>query len=485
MYIIYTFVITILESTMIIFKGKDLILHHHKGKSDYIIISFRPGYEFNTALDDFFLLPVVKKYDINFLGINAFWNHYYLTSEMNKVIELCNRISKQFKKIIVMGLSLAGYAALKYSKALNADIVFAMSPRATLDKQVCPLSHMSEDAVTKLPYTTVKKSTIQASDIKGKVFLVFDPYVPKEDLDKEHLGYLRKQIGECVNIPTYFAGHMLITHLQGSVVFKSIIDALVSNNKQKVISTVADVRRHHIENIKVKAALFIDKYPYLVYRMLTSQSFLQVQNNQKILNDYRLLLKLSFNLAKKGYQQESANFLRSILFAKTGNFDVSNTTPQQQSCLTPYPYLINFHGYFLAYNYQTKQLEPAANLDEKPYCLPVQIYNQNGKMKLICIHLGFIFELKYQDKVSYHLDLLSDDYTPNHIKPILIGNVMFIHTIERNRFIGVHQGNIHIASRPQDWESFAPISMVSPTQIAKQNSISVNVNNQNITISVN
>lgn len=286
---------------MIVFDGQEIVINYHEGSSDYIFVSFNSlGTNNHENKERYFLKPIAEKYNFSCLGIITKVDNYYLHPEMQQVIEVCNNITKNYKKIIVIGLSMGGYGALKYSKALNADIVFTMSPRCTIDIEQQPLYSKEVEIAATLPPEVVKNSTIKADDVGGKVFLVCDPLSPPDSLDFEHSTHLRQELPRAHFLPTYFTKHMVIFHLQGSVVFKSIIDALATGDKDNIVKTVTYVRRHHINNIIAKTDRFLQKYPYLTHKMLAGPTFDKVKNNHFILDHYQQRLKLCYLLNAKG-----------------------------------------------------------------------------------------------------------------------------------------------------------------------------------------
>lgn len=451
---------------MIVFDGQEIVINYHEGSSDYIFVTFNSlGTNNHENKERYFLQPIAEKYNFACLGIITKVNNYYLHPEMQEVIDICNNITKNYKKVIITGLSMGGYGALKYSKALNADVVFPMSPRCTIDLEQQPLYGPEVDIAATLPPEVVKNSTIKADDVGGKVFLVFDPLSPPNNLDIEHLTHLRQELPRARFLPTYFTNHMVIFHLQGSMVFKSIIDALVDGDEDNIVKTVTSVRRHHIKNIIAKTDLFLKKYPYLTYKMLTGPTFDKVKDNHFILDHYQLRLQLCYFLNTQGYQQESSDYLRKIFFYHTQN--IPHDKYQQQSELNPYPYLINYHGYYLCYNFVDRKLNSVVCLGEKPYCLPIQLYKEHGKIKLIVIHNGVIFKLTYddEDELSFNLALLSDEKNDNLVKLSFTHYNVFMHLKHKKRYINIVPGHgIGSGVEPHISESFTAISMVSPGQ---------------------
>lgn len=452
---------------MIIFDGQEVVINYHEGNSDYIFITFNSlGTNNHENKESYFLKPIAEKYNFACLGIITKINNYYLHPEIQEVINLCNNITKNYKKIIITGLSMGGYGALKYSKALNADIVFPMSARCTIDIKQQPLYGAEVEIASKLPPEVVKNSTIKTDDVGGKVFLVYDPLSPPNNLDIEHLTHLRQELPRATFLPTHFTNHMVIFHLQGSMVFKSIIDALVAGDEDNIVKTVISVRRHHIKNIIAKSEQFSKKYPYLIYKMLTGPTFAKVKDNHLILDNYKLRLQLCYLLNVQGFQKESSDYLKAIFFYHTQN--IPHDQYKEQNGLNPYPYLINYHGYFLCYNFVTKKLNSIVSIGEKPYCLPLQLYKEHGKIKLITIHNGVIFKLTYDDDddFSFNLSLLSDEKNDNLVKLSYANYNIFMHLKHKKHYINIVPGHgIGSGPKPSTSESFTAISMISPEQM--------------------
>lgn len=456
---------------MIIFKGQEILLHQHKGNTDYIIISFIGAGHNHEADNNFFLKPIVEKYNISCLGITSKIDNYYIHEDMKEVIALCNQIASSYQKVIVVGLCMAAYAALKYSKLLNADTVFAMCPSCTIDPKLLPVHVIASGLAKRLDEKIVTQSSLTQNDFKGKLYIAYDPTVSPDTIDARQVDYLKQLAPQAIYIPAHFTGHNTVAHLQGSQVFKSIIDALAYGTDQDVIKTVIYVRRHHINNISQKADLSIERHPLLIYKLLTSPSFAKVRYNNTLHENYPFRLKLCYSLNTQGYQQESSEYLKATLFYHLQK----NCLPPNHHSLTlnPYPYFINYNGCYISYNFINRKLEAIINIAEKPFCLPLQIYKTNGKIKLICVHSGIIFELQYEDSLHFKLALPSDEYTPDHVKLSFNGYHIFIHCSNKRKYIGItpDYSVISTATSPQAWEAFTAISMVSSSEIPAPNTL--------------
>lgn len=107
----------------IVFEGDELVVHYHQAETDYILVTFEGAHEHEHATSAFFGKPVIEKLGISCVGITAKANHWYLSKETKTAQEYTRDITKKFPKVIIIGNSMGGHAALAWSKFLNADTV--------------------------------------------------------------------------------------------------------------------------------------------------------------------------------------------------------------------------------------------------------------------------------------------------------------------------------------------------------------------------
>ena len=117
----------------LIYQGSEIVAHHHEGKSDFLLITFICASFEQVADTTYFLQSYVNSYDVNAIGITTRRRTYYISDEMTEVLELVKPYTERFRVVIVCGLSMGGYAAIKYSSRLSADCVLALSPVFSTD----------------------------------------------------------------------------------------------------------------------------------------------------------------------------------------------------------------------------------------------------------------------------------------------------------------------------------------------------------------
>ncbi|CAI3933355.1 hypothetical protein [Commensalibacter papalotli (ex Botero et al. 2024)] len=454
---------------MIIFEGEELLLHYHEGTSDYILITFTSADQTEQAQNNYFLKPIVEKYDLSCLGITTKFDNYYQHSDMYHIIPLCNEIAIKYKKILVTGLSMAAYAALKFSALLNADIVFAMGARYTLDANIASVSGIMQRTVDRLDPHSIVQTTIQSHEVSGKIYIAHDTYqgsVGYNATDHEHIDKIRENLPNTVLVPVLFAHHLVINSLKGSEEFKSILDMLITGNDQDVIQQVIKIRRHHIHNIYSKIKLLRHRYPLLVFKLLASKVFSTVKNNHIIFDDNENNLLLIYSLCKNNHHQQSRNllrlcFLRAYLKCSFYEADQINSrhNMDDNNSLSHLPYLIAHNYYILVYDQAKKKIIPVRDFIYNTHCLPVRLYGDQSGYRLVCVWEDVLFKLHYRKGEILITPFVFEDQQEDIIVVEKQENIAIIYSKDRKLCFQVDlQGNGNFyPNKPREWEQFAII----------------------------
>lgn len=453
---------------MIIFEGEELLLHYHEGTSDYILITFASADQTDQAYHRYFLQPIAEKYQLSCLGITTKVDNFYQHSDMHHIIPLCNEITQRYKKVIIIGLSMGAYAALKFSAELHANIVFAMGARYTLDASVASVCGIMQRTVDRLDTYSIQETTIQPHEVSGKLYIAHDIYqgtAGYNDIDHQHAYQIIEKLPNTVLVPVLFAHHLVTNSLKGSEEFKSILDILVTENDQEIIQQVAHIRRHHINNIYNKILLLINRYPLWIYKLLVSKSFSYVKNNHILFDDYEQNLRLAYLLQIRGYHDASHHllkicFLRNILHC---SFYEANQIHQEYKAnsnllIQELPYLVAHNGSMLVFDQIQRKMIVTRDFISNMNFIPVRLYKEQGCFKLVCVWEEMLFELKYHGEIIYLAPLHAKEqakdtiiiekhehtavmiYTPDHQL------CFYVESLENN---GFHEVAL------KDWEQFA------------------------------
>lgn len=454
---------------MIIFEGEELFLHYHEGISDYILITFASADQTEKAHSDYFLKPIVEKYNLSCLGITTRFDNYYQHSDMYSIISLCNEISSKYTKTILVGLSMAAYAALKFSAALHANIVFAMGARYTLDATVATVSGIMQRTVDRLDPHSIVETTIQPDEVSGKLYIAHDTYqgvVGYNAIDHEHIGKIIEHLPNTVLVPVLFAHHLVINSLKGSEEFKSILDALVTKNDAVVIKQAAKIRRHHIHNIFNKIKLLRRRYPLFVYKLLVSEAFSKVKNNHILFDNHENNLLLIYHLCIKGYHQQSRQLLRLCFlraYLKCSFFEADYINKRHitnaHASLYNLPYLIAINHYILVYDLTQKKIIAVRDFIYNACYVPLRLYGDRSYYRVVCICENMLFELRYNQGDIIIRSLAFDDETEDRIIVQSQENTVSLYAPDQQYCLQVNQeGDCQfVMAEPLGWEQFAVV----------------------------
>jgi len=158
------------------------------------------------------------------LAVIARRKDWYRDPEVIKHLEgLANQgFFAKFKKVVMTGTSMGGFAALAFSSLSPGCTVLAYSPQTTLDVELVPWEDrfgMGRDRNWSLPFSD---AAFEVQDAK-RVFVVYDPFF---EPDRKHIERLE---GDNVTyLKSWFAGHFTAVFIRRAhlikPLFKSVID---------------------------------------------------------------------------------------------------------------------------------------------------------------------------------------------------------------------------------------------------------------------
>ena len=440
---------------MVIYEGKDIVLHYIEGDTDYIVITFADTFP-HIAHERFYAQSVMEKKKISAIGFASKLESWYHSPEMEVANKLCNDITQKYKKRILIGASKGSYGALKHSVNLNADAVFVMGPRfyinPTEGQAIISLFHEYIEFIK-----TMAGVSIDKEEIGGKVYVDYDPYDLK---DRYQYECIKRVYPSTITLYSYFTGHIVAGSLSGTENFSRIIEALASGNTNKVLQVVSHVRRHHINNfLKIfELPQAYTRHPLLMYRILISEKFKKIPYYERIFDSENLILRVCHHLISKNYKSEATSLF---------NFYIKNYTIPKRfdlkgesftiSNIVSLPYLLSAHGHYLCYNASSKNLVNCHFFNGNIADIPLRIYQHNNFCKLIGIWNEIWIELIYKsEKITFRP--LSNQ-TDTNIEIISHGNMITLKTPEG--FVTA-EPNMKVridTSKVLGWEVFAPISL--------------------------
>lgn len=79
------------------------------------------------------------------LHLQSRWNDWYINTETEAMEETLGCFSRQFDRVVGMGFSMGGYAALRFASALRLGQVIAVSPQYSIAKAHVPFDRRYRD----------------------------------------------------------------------------------------------------------------------------------------------------------------------------------------------------------------------------------------------------------------------------------------------------------------------------------------------------
>ena len=122
----------------VFFLGRDVVgVRHAPEGATAVFVTF----DFlRTPKDKIFAYADYTLAELGYAHVHVYasWNHWYQTPEMDQLTEKVNAWTAPFERIVTMGASMGGFAALQFAQALNASAVLAGAPQFSVDPAKIP-----------------------------------------------------------------------------------------------------------------------------------------------------------------------------------------------------------------------------------------------------------------------------------------------------------------------------------------------------------
>ena len=155
------------------------------------------------------------------LGLIASRKDWYRNDDTPQMISALRDagLFAQFRRVVFVGASMGGFAALTYSALVPGAVVLAFSPQTTLSKKIARFERRFQYAVKKWDWESPAfLDAANAAPHAAEVHLVYDPFVPE---DRAHA---RRITGANVReIRLDHLGHKAIRHLKSLELLQDLI----------------------------------------------------------------------------------------------------------------------------------------------------------------------------------------------------------------------------------------------------------------------
>ena len=347
---------------IISYEDEHVRVIYHPGEDENLIITF--GDMFMLAKgDSFFAENPISKRNLNAIGFMAKDRNWYPLESVRKAAECIHGILDKAKFVTLYGGSMGGYAALKFSKLLNANRVISLAPQYSINPSAIK-DHRYNFYFN--PQTNADND-IHLENLSGEIFITHDPFFEGDD---QHVKNIRSLGYPITYLPLRFSMHGATTILASS----SFIDEIISAKEIKpaiLLGIYRERRRAAPSYIESLAEYLLRRRPSAALRLLSKKlSSNLVNDNQRIRNTLSRALILIYADSKS---TDDYGVCESLMIPRKCENGANDGVS-----------IITAHGRMLTYNSLTKSFMQSdkdciANL---PFLHPIIIDGDSGLVKV-------------------------------------------------------------------------------------------------------
>ena len=131
-----------------------------------------------------------------------------------------------FRRILLVGASMGGFAALTYASLIPGAVVLAFSPQTTLSRQIAPFERRYRYAARKWDWSSPAfLDAAEGASAAAEVHLVYDPFVRE---DKAHA--LRLTGPQVRHYPMGHMGHRAIRGIKTTGMLQTLIEGIATGS---------------------------------------------------------------------------------------------------------------------------------------------------------------------------------------------------------------------------------------------------------------
>ncbi|MFD1343760.1 alpha/beta hydrolase [Litorisediminicola beolgyonensis] len=160
-----------------------------------LFVSFRQRLERPGAFDE--ARPVKSFTDRGHahLALQARENDWYINDETPAFEVMLAEVATRYKRVVSMGFSMGGYAALRFSKALDLKRVIAISPQVSISPALVPGDIRFHRFAAEFDPERGDLASHGRLRLRGAV--LFDPFRPLDAFNAEAIGAIFSNLALC------------------------------------------------------------------------------------------------------------------------------------------------------------------------------------------------------------------------------------------------------------------------------------------------
>ncbi len=119
----------------IIANGDTLVAHHNPGDTSFLLVTFIGAFHEGEVESRYLMKEIVEIAGISCVGLTARVRHLYICPEIEEIAAQVRAMRQPGQKLIILGQSSGGFAAVKFANLFDADYAVALSPIFSMDEQ--------------------------------------------------------------------------------------------------------------------------------------------------------------------------------------------------------------------------------------------------------------------------------------------------------------------------------------------------------------
>lgn len=335
------------DQKKIVYEDENIVVVYKSGSSDFILCTF--GDLMNLAEGDkIYAESAINKLDYAAIGFMAKSPNWFPADSLVKSICEVKYILRDYNDIVSYGGSMGGYAAIKYSKLLEATHTIACCPQWSIDPEEC---NGRVNGYEKYYKPQMLNMGIKTDDMFGHVFILYDPCY---DIDSFHFEQIKRQFDNVTGMPIAYVGHHVTAVMAGTENLRKMIESVRILDDRLLARIINDIRRKSRIRYEYLLKDSVIKHPYL-----TAKIILRVENKTpNIPNVLNILNKAISLLVNNG---ESRKLLELVNLSLEGRCSENKKLMQEvtrriEISLVNKAKIYTYHNTILYYNVFTSML---------------------------------------------------------------------------------------------------------------------------------
>ena len=379
---------------MIVFNGKEVVLHYEEGRSDYVVVSFVGAFHETEAEWLYLLKDLAARENVSCLGFAVRERNFFRSSEMPAALDIAASITRKFGRVISIGHSMGGYACIKYSKAVNADYVISVSPHYSVNVEDLELANEAERkrASSMIKSAGIRFSAlmedmkITADDCRGRIVLVYNP---RNDIDSYNARLCMKAVPSAYELPGYGIPHSILDHIHVPSWLDRLNGCFREGSDRNALFELRRLLYAEAETIETLIDNARKKHPVYCLRALISDRVSHIVNYDVVIGNGQNAALLYYHLSLKGYRTHGWAYLLYLMQPQAGaatsrSFDaILGGLDGAAVAAAKDALLISAHGTALCLDVVSGRLTFSDCLRAQPGLVRVRLRQEEGSPRLV------------------------------------------------------------------------------------------------------